>query len=150
MVGRRRPLRSGVPPTRVATTGRPAGQFQNGHVAAVENTYGKGRTLLIGSFPGAGYFRKAYPFFADLLQWAGIRRQVFTGDRLIKARLHQGAGGNVLYVVNPTREERTVSINLPLTVLSAEDLWQKRPVKADGHRLLVTVEERNVAVIRFQ
>ena len=37
--------------------GRDAGRHRNGHIGAVENSSGKGRTLLIGSFPGAGYFK---------------------------------------------------------------------------------------------
>ncbi len=36
--------------------GKAAGQYPNGNTAAVENTFGRGRTLLMGSFPGAGYF----------------------------------------------------------------------------------------------
>lgn len=131
------------------TTGRPAGLFSNGRTAAVENTFGKGKTLLIGSFPGAGYFRKPFPFFPDLLHWAGLRPRILVSDPLLKARLHNGPNGHVLYVINPTRDPRTASINLPLTVLSARDLWQKKPAKADGHRLLVTVEGRNAAVLRL-
>jgi beta-galactosidase len=135
------------------TTGRAVGRHPNGRVAAVENEIGKGRTLLIGSFPGGGYFRHAGPqsrtFFAGMLDWAGIRQQVSSSDPLVRARLHKGDGGNVLYVVNPTREERTVSIGLLQAVRSAKDMWQNKEVKTDGQRLLVTVEDRNVAVIRF-
>ena len=36
--------------------GRSAGKYSNGNTAAVENTFGQGRTLLIGTFPGAGYY----------------------------------------------------------------------------------------------
>src|SRR5581483_4754872 len=32
--------------------GTQAGQYANGHIAAVEHTFGKGKTLLIGTFPG--------------------------------------------------------------------------------------------------
>jgi beta-galactosidase len=35
--------------------GQAADRYQNGNVAAVENRSGKGRTLLTGTFPGAGY-----------------------------------------------------------------------------------------------
>lgn len=136
------------------TTGRVVGRYANGHVAAVENSFGKGRTILIGSFPGGGYYRHTRPqsrtFFAGLLEWAGIRQAVVGSDPLIRARLHKGEGGNVLYVVNPTREERTVTVDLTETVRGAKDVWQNKPVKTDGTRLFVTVEDRNVAVIRFE
>ena len=31
-----------------------AGHYANGHVASVTNNFGKGHTLLIGTFPGSG------------------------------------------------------------------------------------------------
>ncbi len=78
---------------------------------------GQGRTLLIGGFPGAGYFKhptaQAHEFFAGLLDWAGIARTLTVSDPLVKARLHRGASGSILYVVNPTREERPLQLNCP-------------------------------------
>ena len=38
------------------TTGKVRGTYADGTCAVVENTYGKGRTLLVGSFPSVGYF----------------------------------------------------------------------------------------------
>ena len=133
--------------------GRGAGHHQNGHIGAVENTAGKGRTLLIGSFPGAGYFKhqtaQARAFFAGLLDWAGIARTLTVSDPLIKARLHRGAGGTILYVINPTREELPITVELPEAVRSAKDAWQETAVRIDGRRLTLSVGVRNVAVLRL-
>jgi beta-galactosidase len=133
--------------------GRGAGTHQNGHLGAVEHASGKGRTLLIGSFPGAGYFRRptaqARSFFADLLGWAGIARTLAVSDPLIKARLHRGTGGTVLYVINPTREERSVTVELQEAIRSARDVWQSTAVRIDGRRLTLSVGDRNVAVLRL-
>src|ERR1022692_3165987 len=38
--------------------GQAAGQYSNGHIAAVEHTFGSGKTLLIGTFPGGSYYPK--------------------------------------------------------------------------------------------
>ena len=96
--------------------GKAVGQYANGHIAAVENTSGAGKTLLIGTFPGGAYFRNRAPatreFFAGLLAWAGVPQQAKSSDPEVKARLHQGAGGTYLWVVNPTRTARTVKISL--------------------------------------
>jgi beta-galactosidase len=133
--------------------GRGAGRHKNGHIGAVENTAGKGRTLLIGSFPGAGYFKhptaQARAFFAGLLDWAGIARTLTVSEPLIKARLHRGAGGTILYVINPTREELPVTVELPEAVRSAQDAWQETAVRIDGRRLTLRVGDRNVAVLRL-
>jgi beta-galactosidase len=135
--------------------GQAAGQYANGHIAAVENTFGTGKTLLIGSFPGGGYFRSHSPstreFFAGLLAWAGVQQQVQSSDPEVKARLHKGAGGFYLWVVNPTRTARTVRISLPSTFQRAVELWQEssRPT-VNGTTLATSVGDRNAAVIRLE
>jgi beta-galactosidase len=51
--------------------GAVAGNYDDGRVAAVEHQFGKGRALLIGSFPGGGYYlhhsASGKAFFAGLL-----------------------------------------------------------------------------------
>jgi beta-galactosidase len=135
--------------------GRAVGQYANGHIAAVENTTGSGQTLLIGTFPGGAYFRGHAPatreFFAGLLAWAGIRQQVQSSDPEVIARLHRGAGGTYLWVVNPTRTARTVGITLPAAFQRAVDLWRESShPTAGGNTVNVTVEDRNAAVIRLE
>jgi beta-galactosidase len=134
--------------------GQAAGQYGNGHLAAVENSPGSGKTLLIGTFPGGGYFRNhsaaTRQFFAGLLAWAGITPQVQSSEPKVKVRLHQGAGGTYAWVVNPTRTARTVTITLPSSFQQAEDLWQdsNRPTVA-GNVLTTAVGDRDAAVIRL-
>ncbi len=134
--------------------GQAVGQYANGHNAAVENTFGAGKTLLIGTFPGAGYFRGHAPatrqFFAGLLPWAGVAQQVQSSDPEVKARLHKGAGGTYLWVVNPTRTARNVKISLPAAFQHAVELWQEssRPT-VSGNTLATSVGDRNAAVIRL-
>ena len=136
--------------------GKPAGSFDNGHIAAVENRIGKGRALLIGSFPGAAYFRRhsaaSRAFFAGLLEWAGVSQMARSSVPEVKARLHAGAGGTYLWVVNPTRAPREVTITLSEKngpFRAAENLWQRGAPKVSGRVIRVAVEDRNVAVIRL-
>jgi beta-galactosidase len=135
--------------------GQSAGVYANGHIAAAEHAFGSGRTLLIGTFPGGAYYRNHAPttreFFAGLLAWAGVRQQVQSSDPAIKARLHQGAGGTYLWVVNPTRTPKTVSLTLPAPYRRATDLWQEAGhASLTGATLTVSVEDRNAAVLRLE
>ena len=135
--------------------GQSAGQYANGHIAAVEHTLGTGKTVLIGTFPGGSYFRNHSPgtraFFAGLLPWAGVRPRVESSDPQVKARLHEGAGGTYLWVINPTRSPRTVTITLPANFAHATELWQESShVTVAEKALTVTVEDRNAAVVRLQ
>jgi beta-galactosidase len=135
--------------------GEAAGQYANGHIAAVEHTSGTGKTLLIGTFPGASYYlnhlNTTREFFAGLPAWAGIQQQVQSSDPEVKARLHKGAGGAYVWVVNPTRIARTVRITLPSAFQRATELWQQpsNPT-VTGNTLAVAIEGRNAAVVRLE
>ena len=135
--------------------GKAVGHYANGHTAAVEHTLGKGKTLLIGTFPGGSYYRNhaagTREFFAGLLPWGGIHQQVESSDAAVKARLHKGAGGTYLWVVNPTRTARNVKVSLPSPYQRAVELWQESSHPAiSGKTLSVTVEDRNATVIRLE
>jgi beta-galactosidase len=134
--------------------GQAAGRYANGRLAAVEHATGAGRTLLIGTFPGGSYFRNhaagTRAFFAGLLAWAGLAPQVQSSDPQVHARLHRGAGGIYLWVVNPTRTARKVTITLPAAFQQAEDLWQESgPPTVAGQSVATTVGDRDAAVIRL-
>ena len=136
--------------------GQAAGHYANGHIAAVEHTSGNGRTLLIGTFPGGSYYRNHAPatreFYAGLLTWAGVQPQVQSSDPEVKARLHKGAGGAYVWIVNPTRTQRSVKISLPSAFQTATELWQEgaTPATVSGATLTTTVGDRNAAVIRLE
>ncbi len=134
--------------------GTEAGTFTDGTIAAVENKFGQGRTLLMGSFPGAGYYlhhgAATKTVFADLLKLAGVEPKVTIDDNKVQARLHQGTGGAYLWVTNPTRTNRTITINLASdagSYKSAEDVWGAQHVALDGQQLKMDVPGRDAVVI---
>jgi beta-galactosidase len=144
----------------IAGGGQSAGQYADGTTAAVEHRTGKGRTLLIGSFPGASYFLNhaagTRAFFAGILPWAGRKPLMTVRGRGVQARLHSGAGGDYLWVVNPGRETTSVSVTLDSArmapIRSVVDVWQTSvpAAKANGLTLDVVVGDRDVAVLKLQ
>jgi beta-galactosidase len=136
--------------------GQAVGQYSNGHIAAVENTSGSGKTLLIGTFPAGSYYRNHSPttreFFAGLLTWAGVQPQVRSSDPEVQVRLHKGAGGTYAWVVNPTRTPKTVKISLLSTFQRATEMWQEGAAApaVSGTTLTAAVEDRNAAVVRLE
>src|SRR5258708_33367925 len=137
--------------------GKAVGNYPDGTVAAVENQTGSGRTLLMGSFPGAGYYlhhgKETRALFANFLKTAGINPRVNVDDNEVQARVHQGAGGTYLWVTNPTMNARpvTVSLNPGLGKFSAgEDKWGRLGVKLSGQQVAVTVPARDAAVIAMR
>lgn len=139
----------------ILSGGQVAGSYDNGAVAAVFNEFGKGKTLLIGTFPGAGYFRHhsegSRKFFQGLLEWGGVSQGVISNDPEVKARLHEGPGGSYLWVLNPSRQSRKVAIQLEsgFTGLTARDIWGDQALRMDGKQLILEVGDRDAAVIQL-
>ncbi len=113
--------------------------------------------MLIGTFPGAGYYRRhsaeTRKFFVGLLEWGRVDQRVRSSDPDIKARLHEGPGGKYLWVVNPTRKAREVTIQLTARDAAShagKDLWGGKPATLNGNAVTVTVADRDVAVIQLQ
>jgi beta-galactosidase len=134
--------------------GTQAGAFSDGTIASVEHKFGNGRTLLMGSFPGAGYYLHhaagTKNLFADLLKMADVDPQVKIDNSGVQARLHKGAGGAFLWVTNPTRTRQTVTVQLSPhagSFKSAADIWGKQNVTLDGSQVKVEVPGRDAAVI---
>lgn len=140
--------------------GKQAGAYADGTIAAVEHKPGKGRTLLLGTFPGASYFLNhaagTRNFFAKLLDWAGVKPLARVSEAGLQARFHTGAGGSYLWVVNPSRTPRTIAVTLDAVRAGSfsrgQDLWQTGTpaVKLAGNVVQLTVQDRNVAVVRLE
>jgi beta-galactosidase len=131
--------------------GKSAGQYANGGIAAVTNSFGQGRTLLMGSFPGAGYYlhhgAETRALFASFLKTAGVEPQVAIDDHAVQARLHGGAGGTHLWVTNPTRTEKQVTVTLAAGEFqSAEDVWGGVRIAQSGRQLTISVPARDAVV----
>ena len=135
------------------TTGTPVGWYEDGRIAVVEHTFGKGRTRLVGTMAGSGY--AAHPedrspaFFADTLAWAGRTQHVTCSEPRVKARLHAGDGGVNLWVANPTRRSLPVRLTLsenwgPFS--SCESLWGA-DAEVSKRTVTLTAAERDVAVL---
>jgi beta-galactosidase len=134
--------------------GDAVGHYSNGSIAAVEHKFGQGRTLLIGSFPGGGYFHHhgaaTKDLFASFLGMAGVVPRLTVDDSKVQARLHQGAGGAYLWVTNPTGDSRSVKVELAESFQSGEDIWGKQSVALVGRQVSVSVGGRDAAVIALR
>jgi beta-galactosidase len=123
----------------------------------VENHFAKGKTLLIGTFPGAGYFLHhsagTRALFKDLLQWGGGFQGVVSSDPEIKARIHEGPRGRYLWVINPTRISRNTVISIyagNAQIKNVRTLWGENDPIQTGNEIRVSINDRDAAVIQLQ
>ena len=138
-------------------SGKVAGHYPDGSVAAVSNKAGAGQTLLMGSFPGGGYYKHhqaaTRTLFGSFLQTAGITPRVTVSDNEVQARVHMGEGGTHLWVVNPTRTARSVTVTLQADLgrfTAADDKWSGLPVKVAGQQVSINLPARDAAVIALR
>jgi beta-galactosidase len=130
------------------TGGTGRGHFTDGRLAVVENTYGKGRTLLIGTNPSVAYYRtqgKANgAFFAELLRWSGKKRHVTLSNTALFARVHEGEKGSFLWLVNPTRTAQKTEVTLARGALAQDKAtWPIDYVSNGG----IVVPPRDVLIL---
>jgi beta-galactosidase len=92
------------------------GVYADNTCAAVENKHGKGRALLLGSFPSVAYFRTDGAangaYFDEIVEWFGIQPRVTSSNPAVVARLHTDGENTCLWALNMSDEEQKVSIRI--------------------------------------
>lgn len=137
------------------TTGTVVGRYPDGSAAAIENTYGQGRTLLIGTYPSVSYHKQPSEanrrFFRDILAWGGVEQALRVSHPEITARLFEGKGGRFLWVLNPAKH----AIRVQVECVHVESLAVKRVVwgevdpEPEGSSVLLTVPAQDAVVLEL-
>ena len=153
-----RPLVQGDPRTDIAI--RPhRGRFEDGSAAAVMSTYGKGRTLMLGSYVSAAY--QSTPsaaverFYGGLLEWAGVTLPVTVAGAPLEVRHLESGDDAVLVLLNHHSQSAVADVSLrrPTGDYSGEDIINAQPVTVErrGESVAVRVEvaPANVVVLRL-
>lgn len=141
-----------------------AGPYAEGQVAVVDNQHGKGRTRLVGTFPGFGHFHRpsadSRGFFADLAAWAGLapHAEVSAADsgaaaHGVVARVHASADATFLWVLNHHRAATSVTVDLgerwgPFREARAR--WGDGTALVDGRQVTVTIGGRDAAILELR
>ncbi len=132
------------------------GHYADGSVAAVENGYGKGKALLIGTGFGLGYSKHrdadGAAFFRALWAWTGQTQHITCNAPHVTARLHTGAAGTYLWVSNPHFTAMAVELGFsrawgPFT--GAETVWGEEQIAVDGRTMRLNVPARDLVVARL-
>jgi len=100
---------------------RVLGSFENGTPALVASTFGKGKAVIVGSFPGAAYHHFKNPangrFFAGLADWAGVRKPVEVdssdSDIFVEGRILEGSNYRILIGFNRGERKTRATFTIP-------------------------------------
>ena len=123
-------------------------RFDDGRPAAVMSAYGKGRTLMLGSYVAAAAQSTPTPeagrFFAGVLAWAGVSEPLrVTGDPL-EARVLESGNDRLLFLFNHGRGDARSRLRLAAGAgeHAATDVVNGREVglQRDGDGLVLDLE----------
>jgi beta-galactosidase len=139
---------------------RVVARFAGGGAAAVTSTFGRGRTLMLGSYVAAAHVSRpdeaGRRFFAGLLDWAGVERVVAVSGDPVEVRLLESGREHLAFVFNHamTPATTTVTLRLPLAGRRVEDLATGARVdvapSAGGFAWRGTIAPRDVRVLRVR
>jgi beta-galactosidase len=143
----------------VGPSARVVARFEDGAAAAVMGTYGKGRTLMLGSYVSAAAqstpTAEAERFYAGIVEWAGVTLPIRVTGAPLEARHLDSGNSTLLYLFNhgsePARSE--VSLRRERLDYVATDLvtGASVPVTAVERAVVVKVEipPRGVRVLQL-
>lgn len=108
-------------------------RFENGSPAAVLSRFGRGETLMLGSYVSAARqsapSREADLFFAALLDWAGVDPPAVVSGSPLELRLLPSGEELLLFAFNHAREQAVSSVSLP----SRGRQWQATDLERGDH-----------------
>jgi beta-galactosidase len=121
----------------LATTGAPIGWHANGEIAMLQNTYGRGATLIVGGMPGYAY--KHFPttesrhWYKTLLDWAHKEPWVQVEGEGILARIWRARTQTFLWALNLTMAPVQAAITVNPAIGSSPETVT--PLRGSGPRL---------------
>jgi hypothetical protein len=143
----------------VGPQARVVATFADGTPAAVQSTFGTGRTLMLGSYVSAAYQTTPTPeverFYAGLLAWAGVTMPVETTGDAVEVRFLESGADRIVFVLNhvATKATGAISLRVPDGAWTATDLVTDRSValgqSAGSVQFDVTLPPHEVQVLRL-
>lgn len=116
-------------------------RFEDGGAAAVMSAYGKGKTLMLGSYVSAAYQTTPAPevrrFYEGLLAWAGILSPVEVTNGGVEVRTLESGTDTLVFVFNHGKEPVDAAFGVRSAADRAVDLVTGAPVppRRDGGML---------------
>lgn len=101
----------------LSPSARVAATFANGSPAAVLSTFGKGKTLMLGSYVSAAYESTPTPaverFYSALLDWAGVVPPLKVTGARVEARMLETPSGPLVFVFNHNAQPTETTLTVP-------------------------------------
>lgn len=119
-------------------------QFANGSPAAILSKYGKGKTLMLGSYVSAAYqttpSAETARFYAGLLEWAAVEPRVEAND--VEVRFLESGAETLLFAFNHARKPVDAVVRFRSTARAAFDLMSNKAVPFEREGEWLTFQQK--------
>ena len=138
---------------------------EQGQPAIVSTRYGKGESMLVGTYMGMANFQKFNPdndrFFVNLLNWANIKRPFITSldgriSDQVEVRLQDTEDGHLVFIINHSAGSEEIDIDLYISsdgVYTLRDVINgtQKEVRSSGNTLNINtqIDSKGVHVIEI-
>ncbi len=134
--------------------GRVAARFADGRPAAVLSTYGRGKTLALGSYVAYGHQQQPDPaverLFQSLLDWVGVERAVAATPGDIEVRLLESESDRIAFVFNHGSQDADTTVSIAGGIRSATDLLTGNPAAVTEGKLGKRMRAGEVLVLQLR
>ncbi len=100
----------------LSTDARVVAEFEDGQAAAIMSRFGKGRTLMLGSYVSAAFQSNPMPetqrFYESLLAWAGVELPIAVSGAAFEARHLESGSDALLFVFNHEPRQAAAEVSL--------------------------------------
>ena len=96
-------------------TAQALAEYSDGGAAVVENAFGEGKAVLIGTYPGICYewgTIAAGQMLVDIAEQLGVRPRASASDQDVRVRVHSCGDSSLVFAVNLACEDKLVGIRL--------------------------------------
>ena len=130
----------------LSSDARVVARFAGDAPAAIASSFGRGKTLMLGSYVSAAYetaaSRETERFYAGLLKWAGVSLPVSGGK--VEVRTLESGLDRVVSVFNHQKAAADASVSLPMAAAdyAAADLVEERTVPTVRNGEFLEVKKR--------
>ncbi|MEM1297469.1 MAG: beta-galactosidase trimerization domain-containing protein, partial [Verrucomicrobiota bacterium] len=137
------------------TSGEAFAHDGDGRIVGVQNQFGKGRTILLGTFPGSRAIdgKRNREYFARVFEWSGRKAAVEGDESRLIARLqfNDEDGKHYLWVVNATRKPLKGKFTIGQPWAKPRSITTLRGTASllDDHSLDVAVAAREVTIVAW-
>lgn len=139
------------------TTASVTGTYKDGSAAIVENQYGAGKIMLIGTFPSAAYYRTSdasnKQLFKDIFAWTGKEQMVRADNELIQVRLHDGDGGKFVWIINSSNVEIHTKVHISdhfSSVSETKKLWGQYAPSMNGNWIYAQLPAKDALILQLK